>query len=303
VIARKSSIAASSEPKGADMKAIPGIIASVAALLAGPAIAADMPVKVPPMPPALPSWTGFYFGINAGGSFGADTTSQNTSFTSAALGSSVLLNSTAPLAAKGWLAGGQFGYNWQVAPSYVLGVEADWQWTSQRGAETNCSPPVSVGLFGPGGGGFGYCSTMQEKLTSIGTARARAGTLVNDFLWYATGGFAWGTLKDSYAFNGSANPTIFTGAFQPGPFLPSSADFSSTRTGWTVGGGVETRLSGGWSAKLEYLYVDLGTISQTYGIALNGAFGPAVSSGSALVTSSSHIIDNIVRIGLNYKPY
>ena len=284
------------------MKAIPGIIASVA-LLAGPAIAADLPVKAPPMPPALPSWTGFYFGINAGGSFGTDTTSQNASFTSAALGSNVLLNSTATPAAKGWLAGGQLGYNWQVSSSYVLGLEADWQWTSQRGSQTNCAPPGSVAFFGAGANGFGYCSTMQEKLTSIGTARARAGTLVNDFLWYATGGFAWGTVKDSYAFNGAANPTIFPGALQPGPFLPTSTDFSSTRTGWTVGGGVETKLSGGWSAKLEYLYVDLGTVNQTYGIALNGAFGPAVTSGAGLVTSSAHIVDNIVRVGLNYKPY
>ena len=67
--------------------------------------------------------------------------------------------------------------------------------------------------------------------------------------------------------------------------------------------GVETKLDSRWSAKLEYLYVDLGTINQTYGIALNGAFGPAVTSGTASVTSSSHIVDNIVRVGLNYKPY
>jgi outer membrane immunogenic protein len=132
--------------------------------------------------------------------------------------------------------------------------------------------------------------------------RARAGTLVSESLWYVTGGFAWGTVKDNDAFNGFANPVIFPGALQPGPFLPSAASFSATRTGWTVGAGVETKLGGGWSAKLEYLFVDLGTLTQTYGIAINPAFGPAFTTGGvASVTSSLHITDNIVRAGLNYK--
>jgi outer membrane immunogenic protein len=125
---------------------------------------------------------------------------------------------------------------------------------------------------------------------------------LDDSLWYATGGFAWGTVKDNYAFNGFANPLIFPGALQPGPFLPSGASFSATRTGWTAGAGVETRLGGGWSAKLEYLFVDLGTLTQTYGISINPAFGPAFTGGGvASVTSSLHITDNIVRPGLNYK--
>jgi outer membrane immunogenic protein len=278
-----------------------GAVASVA-LLAGPAIAADLPVKAPPIAHIAPSWTGFYVGVNAGGSFGSDTVSQSANFTSTVLGANQLLSSTNQYAPKGWLAGGQIGYNWQVASSYVLGLEADWQWSSQKATGTNCTQSANLAFFGAGGNGFGYCSTTQEKLTSLGTARARAGTVVGDSLWYATGGFAWGTVKDNYAFNGFANPTIFPGALQPGPFLPSGASFSATRTGWTVGAGVETRLGGGWSAKLEYLFVDLGTLTQTYGIAINPAFGPAFTTGGvASVTSSFHITDNIVRAGLNYK--
>jgi outer membrane immunogenic protein len=271
-------------------------------LLAGPAIAADLPVKAPPMVPVAPSWTGFYVGVNAGGSFGSDTATQNATFTSTALGTNGLLSNTTQHAATGWLAGGQLGYNWQVSRSYVLGLEADWQWTSQRATSTSCNPTANIAFFGAGANGFGWCSSSQEKLTSLGTARARAGTLVGDSLWYATGGFAWATVKDNYAFNGFANPTIFPGALQPGPFLPSGASFSATRTGWTVGAGVETRLGGGWSAKLEYLFVDLGTLAQTYGIAINPAFGAAFTAGGvASVTSSLHITDNIVRAGLNYK--
>jgi outer membrane immunogenic protein len=279
-----------------------GAVASVA-LLAGPAIAADLPAKAPPIAPVAPSWTGFYVGVNAGGSFGSDTETQNATFTSTALGANTLLSNTMQHAPNGWLAGGQLGYNWQVSRSYVLGLEADWQWTSQKATSTSCSLPASVAFFGAGANGFGWCSSSQEKLTSLGTARARAGTLVGDSLWYATGGFAWATVKDNYGFNGFANPTIFPGALQPGPFLPSGASFSATRTGWTVGAGVETKLGGGWSAKLEYLFVDLGTLTQTYGISINPAFGPAFTSGAASATSSLHITDNIVRTGLNYKFY
>ena len=119
---------------------------------------------------------------------------------------------------------------------------------------------------------------------------------------YATGGLAWGTVKDSYAYNGSANPVIFPAVLQPGPFLSSAASFSSTRTGWTVGAGVETKLGGGWSAKLEYLYVDLGTVTDTLPIAINPAFGPAFNTGGAAsARTSSHVTDNIIRVGVNYR--
>jgi outer membrane immunogenic protein len=103
-----------------------GAVASVA-LLAGPAIAADLPMKAPPIAHVTPSWTGFYIGVNAGGSFGSDTATQNATFTSTALGANGLLNSTTQQAPKGWLVGRQLGYNWQVSSSYVLGLEADWQ--------------------------------------------------------------------------------------------------------------------------------------------------------------------------------
>ena len=84
-------------------------------------------MKAPPIAHVTPSWTGFYIGVNAGGSFGSDTATQNATFTSTALGANGLLNSTTQQAPKGWLVGRQLGYNWQVSSSYVLGLEADWQ--------------------------------------------------------------------------------------------------------------------------------------------------------------------------------
>lgn len=268
----------------------------------GAASAADLPVKAPPMAVAVANWTGFYVGLNGGGSIGVDSTTQTTSFTSTALGTNGLLNSSNRFAPTGWIFGGQVGYNWQASPLVVLGLEADWQWTSQKDTATNSTPPASLGFFGAGANGLGYSLATEQKLTDIGTARARVGVPVHDTLLYATGGLAWGTVKDTYAYNGSANPTIFPAALQPGPFLSSAASFSNTRTGWTVGAGVETKLGGGWSAKLEYLYVDLGTVNHTLPIAINPAFGPAFNTGGvASATTSSHVTDNIVRVGLNYK--
>jgi outer membrane immunogenic protein len=277
-------------------------LAGSALFAIGAASAADLPVKAPPAAVAVAKWTGFYLGVNGGGSIGVDSTTQNTSFTSTALGTNGLLNSSNRLAPTGWVFGGQVGYNWQASPLAVLGVEADWQWASQKDTATNSTPPASLAFFGAGGNGFGYSLATEQKVTDIGTARMRGGVLLHDTLLYATGGLAWGTVKDSYTYTGSANPVIFPGVLQPGPFLPGVANFSSTRTGGTAGAGMETKLGGGWSAKLEYLYVDLGTVNHVLPIAINQAAGPAFNTGGAASAATSfHVTDNIVRVGVNYQ--
>ena len=199
--------------------------------------------------------------------------------------------------------GRPIGFNWQVSPWVVLGVEADWDWSSQKGSASDSHPACRPWrTSAPGANGFGYSLVTQQKLTEVATARARGGVLFNDTLWYVTGGLAWGTIKDSYAFAGSATPVVFPAALQPGPFLPGAGNFSASKFGWTVGAGVETRLGGGWSAKAEYLYVDLGNVTDTFAIPINPAFGPAFNNGGAAsVTSTSHVTDHIVRVGLNYK--
>jgi outer membrane immunogenic protein len=287
------------------------IIASIvtcgfASIVAGSVHAADLPFKAPPPAPVIVGWSGFYVGLNAGGGIAVNSNTQSATFTSTALGMNGLLTgSTNSLALPGWVLGGQIGYNWQVSPRVVLGLEADGQWTSEKGSTTNSTPPVAFpAFFGAGGNGFGYTLVTQQKLTDIATARARGGVLIRDSLWYLTGGLAWGTVQDSYAFSGAANPVLFPAALQPGPFLPSSGSFSTSKWGWTIGAGVESRLGGGWSVKAEYLYVDLGTVGDTLPIAINPAFGaPFNNGGSASATSSSHVTDNIMRVGLNYKFY
>jgi outer membrane immunogenic protein len=273
-----------------------GLATAAATAMAVSAQAADMPLYKAPVPVAAPiSWTGFYLGGNAGGSIGTDSTRQTATFRSTALGTNELLDSAGRYNPTGWVGGGQIGYNFQVS-TFVFGLEADWQRSWEKDHRSSCTPPAAtLGFFGAGANGFGYCVSGEQKITNVGTARARAGIDRHGALWYVTGGLAWGTVKEADAFAGSANTTIFPGILQPGPFVPGAAAFSSSRTGWTVGGGVETMIAGGWSAKLEYLYVDLGSVSNTLPIGINPAFGPAFNTGGAAsATSTSRVRDNIV---------
>src|SRR5712691_4418016 len=172
----------------------------------------------------------------------------------------------------------------------------------RRSKSSACSPPATtVSFFGVGASGFGYRLNNVHKQFDFGTARARGGVLINDTLWYATGGLAWGTVEDKVTWLGSATPAIFPGVLAPGPFLDSGAKFVKTRVGWTLGAGAETKLDARWSAKLEYLYVDLGHVNETFAIAINPAFGPAFTTGGALATRTVHNSDHIIRLGLNYK--
>src|SRR5206468_2743733 len=114
------------------------------------------------------------------------------------------------------------------------------------------------------------------------------------FLWYVTGGAAWGRVEWSYSLQ--AQQLVGGGVFGTAPFAAST---SATKTGWTIGGGVETKmtwlgLSDRWSSKFEYLYVDLGTITNTFSIPVAGGVTPAAYTYS----SSAHIRDNIVRFGI-----
>jgi outer membrane immunogenic protein len=278
--------------------------------------AADL--ELPPAPAAVaPGWTGFYIGANAGGSLGISSGVDSATFTTPTLvgavgsaGRTILFSEQVRHVAPGGILGGQLGYNWQVA-SWVYGLEADWQWTIQKDAITaGCTSPGTLAFIGIFGTAFGQCLTDQQRLMNFGTARARAGLLVNQWLWYATGGLAWGTVSDRYTFAGSCSQEIFqcaAGGGQPGPFSSAATAFLHDRIGWTIGTGVETKLGGNWSLKLEYLYVDLGTIHDRFGVPANQAFltqigGATFAAGSAgEVAVSSHVMDHVVRVGLNYK--
>jgi outer membrane immunogenic protein len=234
---------------------------------AAPASAATLPVKAPVLkaPPAAPwDWTGPYLGINGGYSVGSDPFNQAVIFG----GVTAFQNVTANAAPKGGLFGGQAGYNWQVGGA-VLGVEGDAQWTGQR--DTECGA-----TFVPCQTGQPTAQIVSQKIDWLATARGRLGWAHDGYLFYATGGAAWGRVMET-------DSVIAGGAALTGTL-------SQTRTGWTAGGGIEARLAGNWTGKLEYLHVDLGSLTNALGVA------PAF-----LITTTTTIRDDVIRAGLNYK--
>jgi outer membrane immunogenic protein len=128
---------------------------------------------------------------------------------------------------------------------------------------------------------------VDQKLRWFGTARGRVGFLPWDHVMlYVTGGAAFGEVESNATITSTAT-FLFNAPFTT--FASGTA--TNTRAGYTVGGGSEWVLSGPWTAKLEYLFVDLGTVSNTF---VGGGVVPTV-------VASSHVRDNIVRIGINYR--
>jgi outer membrane immunogenic protein len=255
------------------------------ALTIGSATAADlssakprpMLTKAPVMAPVY-NWSGFYLGLNGGYSWGRSSTDFTITGVPAGSTSENM---------NGWLGGGQIGYNWQMQ-TFVFGLEADIQATGQKGTfnfstPTVCPPPGALALPCVTGNG-----SVEQKLPWFGTLRGRLGvTPMASWLLYVTGGLAYGEVDTNATFTTAT-------AFAGGPVIASvstSASSSTTRTGWVVGGGAEWAISGPWTAKIEYLFMDLGTVSNSF-----AGLGPFT-----LVNTSSRITDNIVRVGVNYR--
>lgn len=273
----------------------------VAASLSQGAFAADIPLKARPDPVIAPifSWSGFYIGANVGGGIGQNRTTDTANFsapgTVAAISPGIInpaLNSVYTNAPAGALAGGQIGYNWQSG-NWVIGVEADWDWTNQRNTST-----TNTFIASSTSSNFAQLSLSHEqRMNWLATARARLGQAHGSSLWYVTGGGAWADLEANYAFSG---PGAAPGGGVLLQAVPAVAKFSTTKAGWTVGAGVETSLGflgwgDKWSLKAEYLYVDLGSVTNTFST-------PNVNGTARYnIASTSEITHHIVRAGLNYR--
>jgi len=258
----------------AAMSRLLAVAVAVAAFVwGGSAQAADMPVKAPPRMAApvvtIPfSWTGFYIGLNAGGSLGTWGASSNAQiFEPDSFSSSPRL--------LGAVGGGQAGFNWQFDP-WVVGIEADIQATSER--KTQAFTLVSPDDFACDQA-FPSCDYLNRwKFPWFGTVRGRLGFASDRWLFYATGGFAYGEARYDLALTG--------------PVFGLVVHDSTRKSGWTAGGGVEAAISSLWSVKLEYLYVDLGTRS----ISAENPFATPET-----IVSSYHIRDHILRLGVNLR--
>ncbi|AMN41370.1 outer membrane protein [Rhodoplanes sp. Z2-YC6860] len=225
----------------------------------------------PPSPPAL-NWTGFYAGGNLGYGFG-DTRA-------------VIANDSpdsARLAPAGIIGGGQLGYRFQQR-WLVIGAEADLQWSGQD--SLLCGYATSRGCSGP------ITNYRSTSLDWFGTVRGTLGFAQGNSLLYATGGFAYGRIQNQAS------------GIDLGGSQFASGDAATTRTGWTIGAGVETRLpASNWSVKLEYLYLDFGHSS--YAPQCAGAPPGAIFDCSFIFRPAPNIEtsdrDHVVRIGLNYN--
>lgn len=255
----------------------------IAAFGTASASAADLARRAPVYkapPPVIDPWTGFYVGASLGYGWGGwDASSNQRVFN--------FESTTTSPNVKGVTAGIQAGYNWRFAPQWLVGIEAEivdplkaGETWGDPGQPVVSSPP---GDFVPRPGGPASLS-HEWKLRWFGTVRARLGVLpVENWLFYATGGLAYG--ESSYQF-------IFS---QPGAAaIPAPTYYALTtrpsHVGYTVGAGAETKLGPNWSVKFEYLYLDLGKASVD-----------TLDIDGFPFHVDYRLRSHIARIGLNYK--
>ena len=228
-------------------------------LAVGSASAADLrpAYKSAPPPPPVYTWTGLYWGVNVGYSWGHAKDEVTL------LGVGTFSESQK---VDGIVGGFQSGYNYQFG-QWVLGLETDIQASGQKGGTTLQISALPVTTL-----------TTDHKLSWFGTSRSRLGVLwTPNVLLYGTAGVAYGQVKDTATITAPGASVVGT--------------FKDVKAGWTAGAGVEGTIGGGWTAKLEYLYIDLGKTEQTLGT-------PALGQ---VISETRRFTDNIVRVGFNYR--
>ena len=212
-----------------------------------PVVAADLPQAPPPMPRA-PAFVPVPVYNWSGFYIGIN---GGWGFgTSNWTNSLAFPGSTGNFDLSGGVAGGTVGANWQIN-NFVVGVEGDIDWSNIKGSTSN---------------GFCVGTTCTTENTWLGTIRGRAGFAADRILFYGTAGGAFGSIK--------ATGAAFTNT--------SSAQF-----GWTAGAGIEGALTDNLTARIEYLYVDLG----------NDTCSIVCFPGSTNVSFKT----SLVRAGLNWK--
>jgi outer membrane immunogenic protein len=228
------------------------------------------------------TWAGFYVGGNAGYGFSSRTDTTITALDAGAALRNIFITPLLSDSRSGSIYGLQFGINaeWR---NLIYGVELDMNHALIEGSESG--PPIIVGA----GPAYDVTST-ETKLDWFGTARLRAGFApISQSFVYATGGLAFGQVTFSPSIiahnNGACTLTANICA------TPSEAKW---KTGWALGAGWELAFDEKWSAKLEYLYYDLGRISTPLLPLHNGTKGITWDD-------ATKVTGNIVRVGLNYR--
>ena len=258
----------------------PGLLVGcvvAASALATAAAAADLPVPAAPAyappvyRPVIYDWTGIYGGINVGGGVLNDVVTNTTTTALLNAGTQTKLS---PFAVVG---GAQAGFNIEFAP-FVIGAEGTFDWSDISG--TQVTPSLQP--------------TISENSTSTpkwyATATAKAGFAANDFLFYAKGGAAWMNVHYIQSVAGG--------------IVQSTQSITDTRSGFTVGGGVEFGMTENLSARLEYDFLDFGTKTYNFNNLGFNTAGAAVGTpltpvGAAPMSIKS--VTQLITVGLNYR--
>ena len=242
------------------------LLAGVAAMgLVAGAQAADLPVPGPSyypgvmMPVPYYNWGGFYVGGNAGGVW---TTQSNALLINDVTGASESLLSTSSSNAGG---GFQLGANYFIAPSFLVGVEGDFDALLNK---TTTNSPAGD-------------NQRVTKNEFVSTARLRLGLTSDRLLYYVTGGGALGETANTRSQLAGVVPIV--------PVPPGTIETVNVmRYGFTFGTGVEWAVTSSWLARIEYLYTRLDGVTYTFPLAQRTVQTPFEAI-------------NMVRLGVSYK--
>jgi outer membrane immunogenic protein len=199
------------------------------------------------------SWTGFYIGGHAGGAWD----NRDVGLFDTISGEKIGIGKTK---ASGFLGGGQIGLDYQFAPNWVIGIEADVSGANLKNTGLNNSGSTNISV-----GSVQHDNTIDL----FGTVRGRVGYASSNWLLFGSGGFAW------------ANEEVTR--TQPGTVEKAS----NTGKGWTAGGGLEWGFAQNWTARAEYLHVELGAESFVFPL--------------AHVRNDAKVTMEIARFGVNYR--
>lgn len=233
--------------------------------ISGAALAADLPPSPPPRAPAVyvPAVLPVYNWAGVYVGINGGWGWGNAKYTANAVGA--FPGTTGSLSDNGGVVGGTLGVNFQTG-AFVFGVEGDWDYSG-----INTGTTSSICTFS------GNCQTGNNWLA---TARGRAGYAADRVLFYATAGGAFANVQTN--FNGTTT--------------------THTQSGWTAGAGIEWAFADNWTAKVEWLYVNLGNGSVNCATAacLAATIGPNNPVGVPIPVSVG-LTENLVRVGVNYK--
>jgi len=247
---------------------------ALAAVIAGPAMAADMPVKAPPPPPVVWNWSGVYLGAHAGGAWSRTDWSSDFNCAVGVLCDSISQDGS------GWLVGAQYGARWQWG-AWVFGIEGTYSASRIRSDDpSTCTPGVNTCIGIPGGFDVHHETTIQTLITGT----ASLGYAWDRTLWYVKGGWAGGEIRrKSVDILGPAVAATFFGGD------------TRNATGWTVGTGLEYM-----ALKTAMGYVSFGIEYDYYRLTASGFTNNAITGGGALsfVTNASDITADVHQVVL-----